>query len=1144
MKNTRKTVPFLLLSTLALGLIVIVNSDRRSTVEPLLEDEIVTTDDGGRAIAFGSHVKKANEVDTAHPVLGVDVTDVGDNKAIRFVAAIDGYQGLSKAIWTRSVKENETVIKEEASFELKYVYTELPRAEDVLWTTPLEEGKAYYYMTYTLNNVPEANWWSEIDVSLKTYDLAGGLVDSIDDRANVWGVLGDPTVGSVTYTQYEDEADAYYGDYYFYASGTGEIVVAPFVWAAVEGEDHLAESLGEVVTAGDLGSINGCFENRSGLTNVTLPDTIVEFNRWAFAGTEILGTVNFPSSLQTIASSCFNSGTSLHRIVFETSQLTSIQSTISTEVAEFVVPMSVTALPNSALFSQDGLIGQITYEGTEAEWAALASASAGNRIVSERTICSDTELATVTFDLNGGTAVVDGAETSENVVREVIVGQTLSDVPVPRKQGFFMAGWVLDLDSPEPLDLTAYVVEEDVTLHAYWTAFPAGNSLDDPYIIEGDTFSGVATTVPGMEIYYLQFTAAADDRYYITLGEPYDIDEEATTAYTRDEPYLFVYGEDKTELTTVNTLGYQVDHLVPHRKSSYSNVWAIDLLEGETIYLGVTGYYSSYSPEDVLYGKIPVDIATAANDTAEEAVDLAYDAKTRINWNGALDAYAVYRLAPGTIPSLPTSITIGGEDGVYTRLAVYDEAGEEVVDFSATYPTNESVQVFDDLDTAATYYLVFSHNMYESEFEEYVTGVTSTYVTVSLPPDGLLLSQPETNDALSLTMDEPITVSAFNEGSHYYEISVEETALYRLILDGGTDYYAKTIVVYDESGSEIGSIVEEGEDDYWDVYYGTEVELDLRLEPGTYVIEVGYVGTDSASAFTFIMAEGVPGFAPAFAVDVEIVDGAMSVQPVAGQTVSYVRFTAETTMDTRLTASDPDATLTLYDGTGQTVIKTGTGLLKSVLEGGTEYVLAVDSDTGEEVTVTVEENIGAFSAYLWAQGEYIGTSAGTSYYKIGIGSDEFSWEGSVTDAAITIDSYDETRGILNFTAAGSSTYDVAVDQNGNAIVMRGGTARPYYLSKYQSTYTSSAINGDYVSTSGWSMEGGVAIISIMTDTGENPGRIYGAIVDGEMLPTVEINLIEGTTISEGGAVYEVTAYGTLIGTATVTGTDTIAWVAA
>ena len=87
MKNTRKTVPFLLLSTMALGLIVAVTADRAPEADPLLEDEIVTTEDGGRAIAFGNHVKKANEVDTAHPVLGIDVTDVGENKAVRFVGA-------------------------------------------------------------------------------------------------------------------------------------------------------------------------------------------------------------------------------------------------------------------------------------------------------------------------------------------------------------------------------------------------------------------------------------------------------------------------------------------------------------------------------------------------------------------------------------------------------------------------------------------------------------------------------------------------------------------------------------------------------------------------------------------------------------------------------------------------------------------------------------------------------------------------------------------------------------------------------------------------------------------------------------------------------------------------------------------------
>ena len=487
MKNTRKTVPFLLLSTMALGLIVAVTTDRAPEADPLLEDEIVTTEDGGRAIAFGNHVKKANEVDTAHPVLGIDVTDVGENKAIRFVAAIDGYQGLSKATWTRSVKEADAVIKEEASFDLKYVYTELPRAADVQWTTPLEEGKTYYYMTYTLNNLPEANWWSEIDVSLKTYDLAGGLVDSLDDRANVWGVLGDPTVGSVTYTKYEDEGDTYYGDYYFYGGGTGDIVVAPFVWSLVPEEDHLAESLGKVVTAGDLGSTSGCFENKKGLGNVTLPDTIVEFNRWAFAGTEVLGTVNFPASLETIGSSCFGHSTSINRILFEASNLTSIQSGIQTAVNEFVVPYTVTALPQMALFTSDGLIGRITYEGTEAEWAALTAAAPGNHIVSDWTFCSDTEVATVTFDLNGGTGTAPESQS-------VAYGDTAAEPANPSRSGYVFSGWSTSQTGGDVFDFTTPVTGA-LTLYAQWTSESSGvtytyyNNFDanDTSVYETDT---------------------------------------------------------------------------------------------------------------------------------------------------------------------------------------------------------------------------------------------------------------------------------------------------------------------------------------------------------------------------------------------------------------------------------------------------------------------------------------------------------------------------------------------------------------------------------------------------------------------------------------------------------------------------------
>lgn len=72
----------------------------------------------------------------------------------------------------------------------------------------------------------------------------------------------------------------------------------------------------------------------------------------------------------------------------------------------------------------------------------------------------------------------------------------------------------------------------------------------------------------------------------------------------------------------------------------------------------------------------------------------------------------------------------------------------------------------------------------------------------------------------------------------------------------------------------------------------------------------------------------------------------------------------------------------------------------------------------------------------------------------------------------------------------------------------------------------------------------MGLISVMTDIGPNPGRVYGAIVEGEFLPTVELTFLQGTSLEAEGTVMEVTAYGTLLGTATVSGNETITWVAA
>lgn len=1151
--NKKKLPGIFGLSAMALGLLAgCASSGEEAPADPILSDEVVNTADG-YAIAFGNHVKKADEANAAHSVLGVSLTEAEGVASLRFVAALDGYAGLSKASWVRSVKDGETPVKEEASFDVHYVYAALNDADDIVWSTALDAEKTYYYVTYTLNNIPEDHWWDEIDVSFKAYDLTGAEAITIDDRANVWGIKGDPTVGSVSYTQYTEANAAsiasgnyipstgeagtaadYAGKYWarITASTEGDVNVSSFVWSLVDGEDHLAENLGEVVSAGDILSSNGFCENRTIGGHIQLPDTIRVLNKWGLAGSDI-GSINFPSSMAVILGSCISASTDVGILYFDCVNLVSITSGNyfrAGHIDEVHVGAGVEALPTQQLFADDETIPVLHYDGTEAEWAALATDTSSSHFTSSMVICNDTILHEVTFDLAGGSI----GENEESVVVTAIQGKTVRSPGRPLKAGMRFAGWTLDAtENPvEIVDLDTYIVNGPVTLTAVYEDLPAGKSLDDPYELNA-TFDGTVTTEVGMDTFFVKFTAPATDRYWFILGSATDIDEENSN-YTWADPYISFYDSAKeAKAVDGTTLNYQWSAGQIRRDYS-SDIWALDLNEGDVIYAGIEAYYNSSYPERVMYATVPLHIMTANGDSTADAFDLEWGVETRVNFNGSEAIPVVYKLAAGEWGGTSSQgFSFGGDDSIYTSVAIYEPTSEtpNTTLLSGSSGTTSRTTRLVNLDRTKDHYIVVDSNLGATQFAAYVNGDTSTYIGIDNPPAG---SSSDTPSAVTIG-DEAVVSTPYNN-SLWYSFTVETAGSYRMVVNADDSEYRKGVRVYAASdlANPVFEFIEtlQTGSSWWFTPEYELIDKAVDLTAGSYVVEVFFEEESNVTyaSLSFRVAEAVPGYsieAPA-ALSVEAGAESLVLDGLSLNDPRYFSFTSVWADTLDFVADDETATIALYDAEGN-ILASGIGSFHYTVEDGTAYIIGVVSSVATTVTVGVSTHVGALSNYAFAIGIYNGCMNGSSYYEINIDIDTFTFDRGSTVFSI-FSATDYGNGVVHI-VGGNDYYDfdLYADANGNIIGRRDSS--DIYLSKNQSYYDSSIISGQRTGTSDYNIDGtGMKILSIAIDGDE---RIYGAIIEGIFYPTVTVEFSSGTAINETNAVFTVSAYGALLGTVTV-----------
>jgi len=320
---------------------------------------------------------------------------------------------------------------------------------------------------------------------------AGGaaLITSTDEAearvAGDWEYTPDsPSAGQAMITKY---------------TGTGGALAIP---STIEG--YSVASIGEYA-----------FWNCTGLTSVTIPDSVKFIEKFAFWNCTGLTSVTIPDSVTYIGSYAFSGCTGLTSVT---------------------IPDSVTYIANNMFQNCTGLtsvtiLSNITYIGvqmfsgcTSMEVIYVRSSVDLNNVSFPETIDVIRFDHAIGFDSMGGSPV-------QPIYRDD--GEPYGEIPTPTKEGYDFAGWYYTewdgaITGPVGSSWTAYM---DLTMWAKWTPLlevpytaPSGSAVANVnWSYTPTSESGVTVTVSGVDWLSVNGTSVygappAPGEYTITIG--------------------------------------------------------------------------------------------------------------------------------------------------------------------------------------------------------------------------------------------------------------------------------------------------------------------------------------------------------------------------------------------------------------------------------------------------------------------------------------------------------------------------------------------------------------------------------------------------------------------------------------------------
>ena len=247
-----------------------------------------------------------------------------------------------------------------------------------------------------------------------------------------------------------------------------------------------------------------------------------------------------------------------------------------------------------------------------------------------------------------------------------------------------------------------------------------------------------------------------------------------------------------------------------------------------------------------------------------------------------------------------------------------------------------------------------------------------------------------------------------------------------------------------------------------------------------------------------------------------------------------------------MTLSGEGATsVTIFDSSKKEIAEItldGTTYVKLESETECYYILVPGTETpGANVTLSRTEHIGALTGSVLL-GEYHGVRNGSSFFKINVTADGYTWEGSTTVYNATTAPVETTNGYYTFTVQQDAEGKIVKTFTGNGEYMwidevnssYGTSYNVYFMTQAsKASYNSSSLSGEGAGTLDYDETGeGVYIQSLVESLVEGSPRVYAIKIDGVVYLDVDVVFTSGTELDGSGATYTVSYNGTELGTGT------------
>ncbi len=816
--------------------------------QSVIQDEVETADDIGTKVVLRSGEAIAEGQVQMASAFGYQVLNETEKTlSVRVIAVLNGYKSLSSASVTSKVvtprdekntaKEDETIVKEEQTFDVKEVYSSLKDEANIKWTGDIDATvfAKKYYIVYTLRNVPVDHAFDTISV---TFSATSQEETHQSFLFNAYGVRGQRT--DLAFVKIGEEGNEYYVE-----KGEGTlsgVITIPEKYYEVT--DYYATIKGEVTSIGDPKGVytsSGAFNSCGSVTEYVLPSSIKTINAYAFGSNDKLKKINIPENVVSIGQSAFygyrsggGSSVELDNLVYSAKNLVN-SNTLYLQAKNVVVNTTVESLPET-FFASGYTVASLTYKGTEEQWNALKTDdNKGNGFFAIDAICADTTYSSVTFHYGEGAI---GEVTGDQVVN-ARNRKTLANPGSPVLAGKEFQGWFLDEAGTEAYDFST-LVTAPFDLYAVYGEPSAGYSMDNPLVItpeQAENFT--AELYPGKEYEYIKLSIPSDapkaDWYYLSVDESNCVRDQAasTASYLGGE--MTVYDASKNEIKGLTTAS--VSNTMKAQCMSYSYTNSIRLY-GEP----GTSYYikarMSSTADKHNYGTIAFKFKTYDHDTLDEAEVMEFGNEIAIPEMVDTDHKVLLKYtATATKEVLFNRINMStaAYGTPYMNLKVVDgeDVTKELLKPSGTSNTNSCLSVVE----GHTYYIEAYSNYATSHFE------ADNWVKLSFTdtPAGYSFAS-----ALAYTIGETATVEPVNltigsyEGGAYYTFTVAKDGLYTLSTNEGSTSYKNKVVIYKEDKTT--KVFEKT------AYYNSSVITeDITLEAGTYYMSVGYSGASKSS---------------------------------------------------------------------------------------------------------------------------------------------------------------------------------------------------------------------------------------------------------------------------------------------------------